>query len=92
MQDTEIKGTFLSLAKPNDCARRDLLDEWDEDSFEEYEETVHDGMVTIKTYCPEGEEMNVYVEKGKLFTDGVQVEGLVEVDEELEESEGESDY
>jgi hypothetical protein len=92
LQDTEIKGTFLSLAKANECARRDLLDEWDEDFFEEYEETVHDGMVTIKTNCPEGEEMNVYVEKGKLFTDGVQVEGLVELEEELEESEGESDY
>lgn len=90
MQDTAIKGTFLSLAKANECARRDLVDEWDKDFFEEYNETVRDGMVTIKTSCPEGEEMNVYVEKGKLFTGGLQLGELVE--EELEEDASESDY
>ncbi|OBT89597.1 hypothetical protein VE02_01740 [Pseudogymnoascus sp. 03VT05] len=88
MQYTAIKGAFLSLMKANECARRDLLDEWDEDFFEEYEETVHDGMVTIKTSCLEGEEMTVSVEKGTLFTN---VEELEEVEEELEDSESESD-
>ena len=90
IQDKAIKGTFLSLAKANECARRDLVDEWGKDFFEEYKETVHNGMVSIRTSCPEGEEMNVYVDKGKLFTDGMQVEGLGEVEEELEESADES--
>nr|OBT79663.1 hypothetical protein VF21_01264 [Pseudogymnoascus sp. 05NY08] len=90
MQYTVIKGTFLSLLKANECARRDLLDEWDEDFFEEYEETVHNGMVTIKTSCPEGEEMTVNVEKGTLFTDVEELEE-VEEEEELEDSESESD-
>lgn len=90
MEDTEIRGTYLSLAKANEAARGDLMEEFDMDYFEEYEETVSNGMVTIRAVGLEGEE-NVYVEKGVLFTGGVQIEGLVEAEESLEESAGESD-
>ena len=88
MQDTAIVGTYLSLTKANETAREYLAKDWDMDFFEEYDESVHNGMVAIKAICAEGEEMNVYVEKGKLFTDG---EGLREVEEELEYSLSESD-
>ncbi|KFZ17873.1 hypothetical protein V501_01504 [Pseudogymnoascus sp. VKM F-4519 (FW-2642)] len=88
MQDTAIVGTYLSLAKANQATREYPAKEWDMDFFEEFDETVHNGMVAIKARCAEGEEMNIYVEKGKLFTYG---EGLREMEEELEDSMSESD-
>ncbi|KFY16763.1 hypothetical protein V492_01102 [Pseudogymnoascus sp. VKM F-4246] len=91
LQDTMIMGTYLSLEMANEAARRDLVDEWGDDHFPEYEETVINGMVSISAGFPEGEEdINVYVEKGKLFTRGMQLQGPGEVEEELEESASES--
>jgi hypothetical protein len=57
----EIRGTFLSLRKANEAAREDLLNEWDEDSFEEYEVDERNGMVIVTATCPEGEIMTVRV-------------------------------
>ena len=78
-QDIEIKGTYVSLAEANEAAMRDLVDEWDKNWFEEYKETVWNGMVAIRAICPEGERMNVSVKKGKLFTDIVPLEELGKV-------------
>jgi hypothetical protein len=64
-EHTEIRGTYWTLDEANDAARHDLLREWSQDFFEEYEEEVDedDGTVRIEAHCPEGEEMSVYVEK-----------------------------
>ncbi|ELR09403.1 hypothetical protein VC83_03164 [Pseudogymnoascus destructans] len=55
VKNTAIKGTYLWLAMANEAAREYPEQEWDIDLFEEYTETVHNGMVAIKTRC--GEEL-----------------------------------
>src|SRR5690242_15195994 len=62
LQDTEIRGTFTSLLDANDAVRNDLLSDWGRDFFTEYEEDIEDGMLKIHSICPEGEEMNVYID------------------------------
>ncbi|OBU00751.1 hypothetical protein VE01_01196 [Pseudogymnoascus verrucosus] len=81
LEGAVIKGTYLSPAKANKAAREYLAKESETNDFGRVTETVIYGMVTIKARCPKEKEVMVYVDKGKLFTDG---EGL----EEMEESEG----
>ncbi|KFZ12962.1 hypothetical protein V502_06852 [Pseudogymnoascus sp. VKM F-4520 (FW-2644)] len=97
-QNTTINGTYVSLEKANEAAGRDLDYDWDRDFFEEYNEMVKEGMVTINTTCPEGERINVYVKRGSLTTDHAEMAGLVEeivadmedeLDDELEDGESE---
>ena len=58
----EVIGTFDILEEANDAAREHLLDQWDEDWFEFYEEDEDDdGLLTITAICPEEEEMEVTV-------------------------------
>ncbi|KFY96161.1 hypothetical protein V500_02556 [Pseudogymnoascus sp. VKM F-4518 (FW-2643)] len=87
LQDTDIQGSYLSRKKANAVARRNLLDDWDRDFFEEYEEEVVGGLVTITAVCPEGEEMTVSVVEGKLDIGDAKIIGL----DEEEEEEGEGD-
>lgn len=46
--------------------KRDLLDEYGEDFFTEYEEVEEgesSGMFEVHAVCPEGEEMSTYIEE-----------------------------
>ena len=60
--DTEVRGSYTSLSEANEAARSDLLNEWGRDFFDEYEEEIEDGKVKVHCICPEGEEMNVFIE------------------------------
>ncbi|KFY10328.1 hypothetical protein V491_07704 [Pseudogymnoascus sp. VKM F-3775] len=89
-QNTAVKGTYVSLEKANEAARKELLQEWDMDFFEEYDEGMANGLVTINAICPKGEHMNVYVKRGTLITDREEMAGLVkemlaEMDDESED-------
>ncbi|OBT55460.1 hypothetical protein VE04_05476 [Pseudogymnoascus sp. 24MN13] len=86
LEGAVIKGTYLSPAKANKAAREYLAKESETNDFGRVTETVIYGMVTIKARCPKEKEVMVYVDKGKLFTDG---EGLEEMEEE---SEGHSEF
>lgn len=62
-----IQGTYETLKEANSAARKDLLNEWSRDVFEEYEEELDDeGKVSIQATFPEGEAMYVYVEEKKI--------------------------
>lgn len=56
------------MEEANAVARKDLLEEWDDDYFESYEVTEpedNDGMVQVDATCPEGEIMQVSIVKMK---------------------------
>ncbi|KAJ7664944.1 hypothetical protein B0H17DRAFT_1091287 [Mycena rosella] len=61
--ETEIRGTYVTLKEANAAARVDLTKDWSMDFFDTYEVEVEDGMVSVTAECPEGEVMNVYVER-----------------------------
>ncbi|RXK42575.1 hypothetical protein M231_00129 [Tremella mesenterica] len=62
--NVEIRSIWRTYGEAREAAERDLLDEWSEDFFVEYEvnEDEYDDFM-IQAVCPEGEEMEVYVEK-----------------------------
>lgn len=85
-REKSVKGTYVSLEKANEAARKELFYEWDRDFFEEYDEEVDHGMVTIDATCPEGEQMSVYVKRGTLTTDYPEMVRLVEkIEDEMED-------
>ncbi|KAJ7455921.1 hypothetical protein B0H11DRAFT_2066292 [Mycena galericulata] len=61
--DTEIRGSYATLKEANAAARVDLTREWSPSFFDSHEIEVEDGMVSVTAECPEGEIMNVYIEK-----------------------------
>ena len=66
-QESEIVGTFDTLEEANEEAREHLLNTWDRDFFDEYEEEVdNDGLVSIHALCPEGETMDVEVVRARV--------------------------
>jgi hypothetical protein len=84
IQDTALVGTFFSRKEANQAARTDLLNDWDKDFFESYEVEEEDGLVKVTAVCPEGEEMTVTVEEGRL-NEGSDEESDEESDEGSDE-------
>lgn len=60
---TEIRGFYPTLREANHAAKRDLLDGWGKDFFEEYEWEADGGFISVTATCPEGEVMEVSVER-----------------------------
>ena len=57
--DTEIRGTYQSLAEANKAVERDLIDEFGRDFFYSYRVSKTNGRSEVDSVCGEGEEVRV---------------------------------
>lgn len=65
-ENTDIRGTYLTLEDANAAARIDLLNEWNLDFFKSHEVTTDDyGTIDVAATCPRGEMLHVFIEKKK---------------------------